>query len=96
MIHFLKKRHVNRNIIVLLILLFFMTIVTGIFNQIKPIELLVFFCFQALCIVLPGAAIMALIPVKNLRRIEKVMLIYASGYMLTILLYAVLMLTVGI
>lgn len=96
MIHFLKKRYVNRNIIVLLILLFFMTIVTGIFNQIKPIELLVFFCFQALCIVLPGAAVMALMPVKNLRRIEKIMLVYASGYMLTILLYAVLMLTVGI
>lgn len=94
MIHCLNKRYENHNIAALLILLFFMTVVTGIFHQINSGELLVFFCFQALCIVLPGAAVMTLMPVKNLRGIEQVMLIYASGYMLTMLLYVTLMLTV--
>lgn len=96
MIRFLNKWAENRNMIVLVSLIAFMTIVTGICNQIAVGECLAFYGFQILCVILPGAAVMALIPLKNLRRIEKITLIYASGYMLTILLYAVLMLTVGI
>lgn len=82
--------------IALIGLIAFMTIVTGVCNQIAPGELLVYICFQIFCMTLPGAAVMALVPIKNLRRIEKLTLIYASGYMLTILLYTALMLTVGI
>lgn len=81
---------------ILIGLIIFMSVLTGICNQLGIGEVIVFICFQIFCMTLPGAAVMALVPIKNLRRIEKLTLIYASGYMLTILLYTALMLTVGI
>ena len=95
-IQYLNKRVRNSHLIILVGLIVFMTSVTGICNRINAGELLVYICFQILCLILPGAAVMALLPIKNLRKIESITLVYASGYMLTILLYAALMLTVGI
>lgn len=90
-----NKRDKYHYISTLFLLIVFMTAVTGICSQINAWELLVFIGFQLLCIFLPGLAVMTLMPVKNLGKPEKLLLIYASGYMVTIILYAALMATVG-
>ena len=76
-------------------LLLLMTAILGICNQINIIELVIFVCFQILCVFIPGIAIMVLLPISNLREVERVLFSYASGYVLTMILYAVVMLTAG-
>lgn len=73
----------------------FMSVVTGVCNQLGIGEVVLFICFQFFCVLLPGFAVMVLVPVKNLRRIEELTLVYASGYILTILVYAAAMITAG-
>lgn len=93
--YYFHKRDKCHYINALFFVIVLMTAVTGICSQISVWELLAFLCFQFLCIFLPGAAIMTLMPVKGLRNIEKALLVYASGYMVTIVLYVALMVTVG-
>lgn len=76
-------------------LIVLMTAITGICNQVGILELAVFVCFQIFCVLLPGIAIMILLPIKNLRKIEQVLFSYASGYVFTIFLYMVIMMTAG-
>ncbi len=80
---------------ILIFLMILMTIITGIGNQIFVPELLIFLVFQCFCIFFPGIAIMILLPVRNLKTIEKVLFSYAIGYVFTMFLYALVMLTVG-
>lgn len=95
LVHDINRRDKGHHMIMLICLIVFMTAVTGICSQIHAGELLVFVCFQLLCIILPGAAVMALMPVKNRKGVESLVFIYASGYMVTMILYVALMVTVG-
>lgn len=79
----------------LAVLLIFMSAVTGICNQLSVGEVTRFACFQFFCILFPGAAVMMLMPVKNLRSVEKLLLTYVSGYIFTLLVYMAVMITAG-
>lgn len=79
----------------LIIMLIIMTAISGLGNQASVWEWLRFGGFQVFCLFIPGVAVMLLIPMKNLKRLEKVLYSYAMGYMLTIILYLLVMLTVG-
>lgn len=76
-------------------MLFFMTVISGLCNQTSVWEWLRFWGFQVFCLFIPGIALMLLFPVRNLKRPEKVLYSYAMGYMLTTVLYPLIMLTVG-
>lgn len=76
-------------------LIFFMTVITGICNQIGIFELLGFFGCQIFYILLPGIALMILMPISKLREIEKVLLAYTLGYILTMVVYALVMVAGG-
>lgn len=76
-------------------LIMLMTAVTGICHQISVYELLIFICFQFFCILIPGIAIMILLPIRNIRGIEKVLLAYVSGYIFTMLIYTLVMIVDG-
>lgn len=77
------------------VLILFMTVVSGLCHQTEVLEWLRFFGFQIFCLLIPGIAVMILLPMRNLKMIEKVLYSYAMGYMLTTVLYLFLMLTVG-
>lgn len=80
---------------ILAVLIVFMSAVTGICNQLEIGEVTLFICFQFFCVLLPGFAVMTLVRIKNLKSVEELILTYASGYILTILIYAAAMVTVG-
>ena len=84
-----------RTYCILAVLIVFMSVVTGVCNQLSMWEVTSFICFQILCVLLPGIAVMVLVPVKNLRSIEKLALTYTSGYIFTIFLYVLVMITAG-
>lgn len=73
----------------------FMTFVSGICHQTSVWEWIRFVGVQVFCLFIPGIAVMILFPMKNLRRIEKVLYSYAMGYIVTTVLYLFIMLTVG-
>lgn len=79
----------------LIVMLFIMTVLSGLCNQTSVWEWLRFWGFQVFCLFIPGIAVMLLIPMRNLRRPEKVLYSYAMGYVLTTVLYPLIMLTVG-
>lgn len=80
---------------ILAVLIIFMSVVTGICNQLSLGEITRFICFQFFCVLFPGCAIMTLTPIKNLKSMEKLLLTYASGYIFTLLIYMAVMITVG-
>ena len=84
-----------RTYCILAVLIVFMSVVTGVCNQLSMWEVTLFICFQIFCVLLPGIAVMTLVPVKGLRSIEKLALTYASGYVFTIFLYVLVMITAG-
>lgn len=80
---------------ILALVILFMTVVTGLCNQIGVFELLLFYCFQIFCIMIPGIAILMIMPIEGLRDLERVLLTYTLGYILTMLVYAVVMFVGG-
>lgn len=72
-----------------------MTSVSGICNQMRVFETLVLAAFQLFCLLLPGIAIMILIPIRNLKGIERLLLAYTFGYVLTMLIYSIVMIVGG-
>lgn len=76
-------------------MIFFMTAISGLCHQTGIMEWLRFWGFQIFCLLIPGMAVMILMPMRNLKSIEKVLFSYAAGYMLTIVLYLFIMVTVG-
>lgn len=87
------SRYKSYGILALVIL--FMTVINGICNQIGILELLLFFTIQVFCIMIPGIAILTIMPIEGLRDLERVLLAYTLGYILTMLVYAVVMVVGG-
>lgn len=80
---------------ILMMLIVVMSVLTGICNQLSIGEVTLFICFQFFCVLFPGIAVTILVPVKNLRSIEKLTLTYASGYIFTMIIYVLIMVTLG-
>ena len=73
----------------MLILLLIMIIITGLCNRAVWREMLFFYLFQVGGIVLPGTALLSVIKVKDSTRLEFLMLSYAAGYAVAIVVYYV-------
>lgn len=80
---------------ILMMLIMVMSVLTGVCNQLSIGEVTLFICFQFFCVLFPGIAVTIWMPVKNLRSIEKLTLTYASGYIFTMILYVLIMVTLG-
>ena len=72
-------------------LLLIMTIISGIANRAAGWEMLAFWLFQIGMILLPGMAILSILKVKQITQMENLLFSYASGYVVSILVYYVLM-----
>lgn len=79
----------------LVILILVMTVISGFCHQTSMLEWIRFWGFQFFYLFIPGIAVMILFPMRNLKTIEKVLYSYVTGYMLTIVFYLIIMLTVG-
>lgn len=87
--------HRYRIYLILAVLIVFMSVVTGVCNQLSMEEVTLFICFQLFCVLVPGIALMMFVPVRNLRSVEKLALTYTCGYILTIFIYAAAMIVAG-
>ena len=86
----LKKRCsylINYPQIYLILSVLCMTVVTGIAHRAPLMEAVSFFMFQMCCVILPGAALNVLLHIKQLNRIENILLCYVWGFLLNIFVY---------
>lgn len=64
-----------------------MTVITAMAHRAPFEEALSFFLFQVFCMILPGTAVNCMIPVRQLNRVENVLISYVWGYVLNIGVY---------
>ena len=64
-----------------------MTAVTALTHRAPFGEAFSFFLFQVFCMILPGAAMNAMMPIRQLSRVENVLMSYVWGYVLNIGVY---------
>lgn len=65
----------------------FMTVVSVVAHRAPFMEGVSFFLFQTFCVILPGTALNTLLRVRQLNRIENVLLCYVWGFLLNIIAY---------
>ena len=64
-----------------------MTAATALVHRAPFGEAFSFFLFQVFCMILPGAAMNAMMPIRQLSRVENVLMSYVWGYVLNIGVY---------
>lgn len=64
-----------------------MTVVTAMAHRTPVWEAVSFFLFQVFCMILPGAAMSAMMPIRQLSRVETVLISYVWGHVLNIGVY---------
>ena len=65
--------------IVLIVSVLGMTVVTAMAHRTPVWEAVSFFLFQVFCMILPGAAMSAMMPIRQLSRVETVLISYVWG-----------------
>lgn len=73
--------------IVLIVSVLGMTVVTAMAHRTPVWEAVSFFLFQVFCMILPGAAMNAMMPIRQLSRVETVLISYVWGHVLNIGVY---------
>lgn len=73
--------------IVLIVSVLAMTVITAMAHRAPFGEALSFFLFQVFCMILPGAAVNCMMPIRQLNRMETVLISYVWGYVLNLGVY---------
>ncbi len=89
----MKKIKINRIMYIWILLLVLFTGMTTAAGKTPPAAGLVFFLFQILFILLPGAGVLAVMGIKTVSKLELVSFSYGIGYAVNIITYYLVMLS---